>query len=353
MLRDQLVDTPTWCACAGEVPPRARRGSALPAQPAISRPEHVIFDTGVAQRSPRYGLPGCGEPAGDEVRLVRLHPGIPRLRCCGPHDCAGFRLHRSCGDGRRTGPVVRVLVLVLSALVPGGLVRGPRRGRSRCVAVRGIRRGVGAQHVGQRGPHGQDQDRQAGHDHGDGPWCPCRSGLGQQVVGDLPGHAERERADRGPLGKPPGPVADPGLAGQPGAQGVGGVGLDADREGDGGVQVEGGPDARQRRNQPEPRLLRDADPAGPDLGRGRGGQDQQRPGSQGPAWPGGGRGPVRGGSSGGPRRDRTTPVRAGGGGGAGSDRSHAGYHPSAVASGWGSPVSAARAAATSEMLART
>ena len=28
--------------------------------------------------------------------------------------------------------------------------------------------GVGAEHVGQRGPHGQDQDRQAGHDSGDG-----------------------------------------------------------------------------------------------------------------------------------------------------------------------------------------
>ena len=87
------------------------------------------FDPGVAQRSPGYRLPCCGEPAGDEVRLVRLRPGIPQLRCCGPHDCAAFRLHRSYGDGRWTGPVVRALVLVRSALVPGGLVRGPRRGR--------------------------------------------------------------------------------------------------------------------------------------------------------------------------------------------------------------------------------
>ena len=35
------------------------------------------------------------------------------------------------------------------------------------------------------------------------------------------------------------------------------------------------------------------------------------------------------------------------------ERSHAGHHPSDVASGWGSPVSAASAAATSARLART
>ena len=75
-----------------------------------------------------------------------------------------------------------------------------------------------------------------------------------------------------------------------------------------------GPDARQRGDQPEPGLLRDADPAGPHLGRGRGGQDQQRPGPDGPARPGGRRGPVRGGRSGGPRRDRTTQARVRGAG---------------------------------------
>ena len=150
--------------------------------------------------------------------------------------------------------------------------------------------GVGAQHVGQRGPHGQDQDRQAGHDGGDRPRRPCHPGLGQQVVGDLPGHAEREGADRRPLGEPAGPGADRVLAGQPGAQRVRRVGLDADRQGDGGVQVQRGPDARQRGDQPEPGLLRDADPAGPHLGRGRGGQDQQRPGPHGPARPGDRRG---------------------------------------------------------------
>ena len=83
------------------------------------------------------------------------------------------------------------------------------------------------------------------------------------------------------------------VAGQPGAQRVRGVGLDADRQGDGGVQVQRGPDARQRGDQAEPGLLRDADPPGPHLGRGRGGQDQQRPGPDGPARPGARRGPVR------------------------------------------------------------
>ena len=81
------------------------------------------------------------------------------------------------------------------------------------------------------------------------------------MAGDLSA-AESEGADRRPLGELPGPVADYLVAGQPGAQGVGGVGLDADREGDGGVQVQRGPDARQRGDQAEAGLLRDADPPG-------------------------------------------------------------------------------------------
>ena len=40
---------------------------------------------------------------------------------------------------------------------------------------------------------------------GDGPRRPRHPGLGHQVVGDLPGHAEREGADRRPLGEPAGP----------------------------------------------------------------------------------------------------------------------------------------------------
>jgi len=49
------------------------------------------------------------------------------------------------------------------------------------------------------------------------------------VVGDLPGHPEREREDRRPLGEPARPGADRVLGGQPGAQRVRGVGLDAGR----------------------------------------------------------------------------------------------------------------------------
>ena len=64
-------------------------------------------------------------------------------------------------------------------------------------------------------------------------------------------------------------------------------------------------------------------------------------------------GPVCGGRSGGPRRDRTTQARVRGGRRVGGEGSHAGHHPSVVASGWGSPVSAASAAATSGRLART
>ena len=216
--------------------------------------------------------------------------------------------------------------------------------------------GIGAQHVGQRGPHGQDQDRQAGHDRGDGPRCPRRPGLGQQVVGHLPGHAEREGADRGPLGEPAGPAADRVLAGQPGAQRVRGVRLHADGQGDGRVQVQRRQDARQRGDQPEPGLLRDADPAGPHLGRGRGGQDQQRPGPDGPGAGGDRGGPVPSGWSGGPGSGRTAWSQIRGGAGAVHARGkcgHGGHHPSCVASGWGSPVSAARAAATSWVVART
>jgi len=141
--------------------------------------------------------------------------------------------------------------------------------------------------------------------------------------------------------------------GQPGAQRVRGVGFDADRQRDGGVQVQRGPDARQRGDQAEPGLLRDADPPGPHLGRSRDGQDQQRPGPHGPARPAHCRGPVRDSWSGGPHRTRTTRTRVRGGGRADGDGSHAGHHPSVVPSGWGSPVSAASAAATSARLART
>ena len=92
---------------------------------------------------------------------------------------------------------------------------------------------------------------------------------------------------------------------------------------------------------------------GPHLGRSRGSQDQQRPGPDGQAGPDHRQGPVRGGRPGGPRRNRTTQARIRCGGGVDGDSSHAICHPSVAASGWASPVSAARAAATSARLART
>jgi len=69
------------------------------------------------------------------------------------------------------------------------------------------------------------------------------------------------------------------------------------------------------------------------LGRGRGGQDQQRPGPHSPARPDRRRGPVPASRSGGPRRDRTTQTVVRNAGRAGSHGSHACHHPSAVASG--------------------
>ena len=91
---------------------------------------------------------------------------------------------------------------------------------------------------------------------------------------------------------------------------------------------------------------------GPHLGRRRGGEDQQRPGPDGPSGrEAAGTGPQRPVRWSAPDRATQAPVR-----GAGRvDRSSgpAGHHPSVVASGWGSPVSAASAAATSARLART
>jgi hypothetical protein len=130
----------------------------------------------------------------------------------------------------------------------------------------------------------------------------------------------------------------------------------ADGQGDRCIQVQRRQDARQRGDQPEPGLLRDADPPGPHLGRRRGGQDQQRPGPDGPGAGGDRGGPVPSRWSGGPGRRRTAWSQIRGGAGAvhaSGECGHGGHHPSWVASGWGSPVSAARAAATSWVVART
>ena len=157
----------------------------------------------------------CARPMPDGIAVAVLAP----VSCCGavlvPAEGLDPRPRgRGCG-----------LVLRRPCLVLGGPGRGPRYCWSAGHVVRCVRcgAGIGAEHVGQRGPHGQDQDRQAGHDHRDRPRRPRRPGLGQQVVGDLSGHAEREGADRGPLGEPAGPAADRVPVGQPGAQRVRGV----------------------------------------------------------------------------------------------------------------------------------
>ena len=165
-------------------------------------------DSLAAQSTSRYRPARCCKPAGgyaclaDAGRDCCRRPGVVVLLrgCPGPSGRTGpGQRRRGCG-----------LVPGRPCLVLGGPGRGPRYCWSSGPMVRCVRcgAGIGAQHVGQRGPHGQDQDRQAGHDRGDGPRRTRRPGLGQQVVGDLPGHAEREGADRGPLGEPAGPAAD-------------------------------------------------------------------------------------------------------------------------------------------------
>jgi hypothetical protein len=63
----------------------------------------------------------------------------------------------------------------------------------------------------QRGP---DRALPPGPSRSARPYVPVttsqrrRSGLGQQVIGDLPGHPQRERADRRPLSEPARPGAD-------------------------------------------------------------------------------------------------------------------------------------------------
>jgi hypothetical protein len=110
---------------------------------------------------------------------------------------------------------------VRSGLVFRGPEDGPQDGRWSGPAARRIGGfAIGPQHVRQRGSHAQDQDRQAGHDGGDRPRRAGHPGLDHQVVGDLPGHTERERAHCRPLGEAARPVADRLISGQPGAQRV-------------------------------------------------------------------------------------------------------------------------------------
>lgn len=52
--------------------------------------------------------------------------------------------------------------------------------------------GIGVEEVGEGGAHAQHEDGKAGGGGGDGPGGVGRVGLGQQVVGDLPCHSQRQ-----------------------------------------------------------------------------------------------------------------------------------------------------------------
>jgi hypothetical protein len=126
--------------------------------------------------------------SGVRPQHAKVLGGLIHTSTSGPHD--GLRLSRNVAgsdDDKGIGTLqVRGPVW---ALVPGSAWSG-RRGHR-----------VAVQHVRERGPHRQDQDRQAGHDGGNGPrraGYPC---LLQQVAGDLPGAAEREGEDRGTAGR--------------------------------------------------------------------------------------------------------------------------------------------------------
>jgi hypothetical protein len=135
-------------------------------------------------------------------------------------------------------------------------------------------RSIVAQQMRECGPHAKNGDGQAGHDGRDLPRRAGHSRLGKQVIGDLSRHAEDQRGDRGPAGEPPRSVADGGVPSQPGPQRKCGVSLDTDGQGDGGVDVQGVPDAWQWADLAEPGHLPNTDPPGPHGRRSRGGQDQ-------------------------------------------------------------------------------
>ena len=54
---------------------------------------------------------------------------------------------------------------------------------------------VGVEEVGEGGGHAEDEDGQAGDGGGDGPGGVGGVGLGEEVVGDQPCHAEYQGAD--------------------------------------------------------------------------------------------------------------------------------------------------------------
>ena len=134
------------------------------------------------------------EALGASLAWTRTVSRVRPLTGCRPQRGAGWPpTSPNCGASRSS--------VAWSRLVLRGSGQGSQDGWWSGPAVRRIGGfGVGPQHVRQRGPHGEDQDRQARHDRGDRLRCSYHLGLGHQVVGDLPGHAECE----GYLQPPPG-----------------------------------------------------------------------------------------------------------------------------------------------------
>ena len=127
------------------------------------------------------------------------------------------------------------------------LSRTRRHGPVPLVRVASVR----ADHVGESGAHAEDQDWEAGDRRGDAPRRVPGMSLGQQVVGDLPGHAEDQGADCGPAGEAACPGGDRGAGGEPCTQRVSGISLDTHGQGNRGVQAQGIPNARERADLPE------------------------------------------------------------------------------------------------------
>jgi hypothetical protein len=165
-----------------------------------------------ARRSRPAGRRDHPRPPADPPRrrLSRLRSGRPNGRDAGRYRPAGLqaagrgqvrgdagdvvdRCGGRSGPGRGTGPGLRpsgALVLGRSRLVLGGRASGPGRCWSRGPSVvRSVRRGVSVARSMWASAVPIARTGQAGHQGRDGPRRPRRSGLGQQVVGHLPGHA--------------------------------------------------------------------------------------------------------------------------------------------------------------------
>ena len=111
-------------------------------------------------------LPRPGEFAGDTAGVVDVLPCSTRARCRGLSHAMAVAQRQCDGLARRAGLGGGLARRTLVWLVPGllcGVVRRSRAsGWSGSVERRAVRCccGVLAQHVGEGGPHAQDQDQE-------------------------------------------------------------------------------------------------------------------------------------------------------------------------------------------------